>query len=170
MSTGVIGILVVSILYFVIKERGKAVFSLAAFGWGLYLIAVVKFLPQTYFLLTAIILSFIALIENLRSKQLNLVQLVSGIILLVCSIILVMLPKDERYYLLNVRFNTHIEQDYNAWDKYCWFLNLSGKKSLAHEANAKAVEIVEASDDESMQQLINRHKELLEEDTWTSYR
>ena len=170
MAVGIIGILIVGLLYLLAEERGKAVVSFAAFGWGMYLIAVVKFLPQTYFLLTALLLSAIALYFLLRMQRVYLLQVITIIFLLISSTALAMMPKDERYYLLSIRFNTHVENDYNVWDKYSWFLNLSGKKTLAIEANAKALEIVESSNDESMKKLIKEHKELLEQDIWKRYR
>ncbi|MEN8248968.1 MAG: hypothetical protein ABFS32_08550 [Bacteroidota bacterium] len=170
MATGIIGILLTGIVYLLIKERGKAVYSFATFGWGLYLIAVVKFLPQTYFLITAILLTGIAVIFIIKSKKVYLLHLVFAGFLFVSSTVLALTPQDNRYYLLNFTLSLHVDQDYRSWDKYSWFLYINGKKDEAKAANNKALEIVESSDNDAMKSLIRQHYELLKQDNWKSYR
>jgi len=170
MATGVIGILVVGILYFVVKDRNRAVISMATFGWGLYLIAVVKFLPQTYFLATAILLTVPAIWFILKSKKLIHAHTIAAISISVVSLILAIMPSDERYYLFNIKYNYHIDEDYWAWDKYSWFLNLEGKNDEALRANESASSIVAKSDDKDMKEMIFLHQQKLKADEWKTYR
>ncbi|MCB0497364.1 MAG: hypothetical protein KDC79_14580 [Cyclobacteriaceae bacterium] len=170
MLIGIGGMFVISMLYFVSKQRELGILSIATVVWATMLLTFVKFLPAHYMFVIAII-SFVVVVVNFLNKQAVYVehQLILGLVITIAAIVGTT-PKDERYYLFNIQFNHHVHHDYWAWDKYSWFLYLDGKKEEAIEANQKALEIVLATSDEPMKDLILQHKNKLEQDNWISFR
>ncbi|RLD21400.1 MAG: hypothetical protein DRI71_09040 [Bacteroidetes bacterium] len=170
MAMGAIGILIIGLLYFIKKDKERGVLSLTTSAWCLYLISVVKFLPQKYFLIAAVIMTVITVLYLVKKKKLVRLQTFAGGLIFLTAITMVAQPQDERYYLLNIKYNYHIEQDYWAWDKYSWFLYLDGKKEEAQQANDRAMSIVIKSGDEAMKKLIADHQAKLKSNDWHRFK
>jgi len=170
MAVGAIGILIIGLLYFIAKENDRGLMSLTVSAWCLYLISVVKFLPQTYFLLAAIIITIITVWYTYKRARIVRLQTFAAGLVFLTAIIVALQPKDERYYLFNIKFNHNVEQDYWAWDKYSWFLNSVDKHAEAVMANEMASSIVAKTEDKEMKDLILTHQEKLIANDWKSFR
>lgn len=170
MAVGAIGVLIIGLLYFIAKENDRGLVSLTVSAWCLYLISVVKFLPQTYFLLAAILITIITVWYTYKRVQNVPVQTFAACLVFLTATILALQPKDERYYLFNIKFNHHVEKDYWAWDKYSWFLNSVDKHDEAVTANEKASSIVAKTEDQEMKDLILVHQIKLKANDWKTFR
>ena len=170
MAIGAVGIIIIGISYFIMKDKERGLLSLSTSAWCLYLISVVKFLPQTYFLIAAVFITVITALYLVKKKHLVQLQTFAAGVIFLTAIMMVVQPSDERYYLLNIKFNYHIGQDYWAWDKYSWFLYLDGKNEEALEASNMASAIVAKTDDEIMKKLILTHQQKLKVEEWHKFR
>jgi hypothetical protein len=118
-------------------------------------------------LFIAAALSLVVILEILKKQQfLNLMPL--GICAAV-ALSFYFMRTDNRYYLLNVKWNYEIEYDFITLDKYSWFLYKNGKVDKAKEISNQALEIALKTDYVDQIKLIEQHNELIRDNNWKSY-
>ena len=170
MLVGIGGMLIIGAIYMLKKHRLKGILVFASSFWSILLLSYVKFWPNIIIFLVALVFFAVVVYLFLQEPVVHMEhQLILGMIIIVAANIGTS-PKDERYYLLNIQFNIHIQNDYYAWDKYSWFLYNSGKVDEAILANRKAFEIVQNTDDSTMIEFIKKHKQYLKEDNWEEFK
>jgi len=170
MMTGIAGVLVLSIIQLFRKK--ESIFGLLNFGtiiWLVVLLISLKFFPYGFwFLLLAIIISNVILIIFYRNKMMN--KLIFFFIAIILALTFYFIPTDNRYYILNIKWNHEIESDFYSWDKYSWFLYQNGKYTEALIASDRALNIVESQENEHMLNFIENHQSVIRNRNWEKYR
>ena len=137
-------------------------------GWLLFL---TKFFPLPIIPLSLAIISLLIGIffkfQN-KSSLADARQWVNLVVIIICIAIFKM-PKDQRYYLTGIRFNYTIENDYQTWAKYSWFLYLSDKYEEAYLANEKALHIANEHKDEYWIEKIIDQQEKIKDRNWVTF-
>jgi hypothetical protein len=77
---------------------------------------------------------------------------------------------DNRYYLLNVKWNYEIEYDFITLDKYSWFLYKNGEINKALEVSDQALEMARKSEQQEQVQIIEQHNQAIQNNDWKIYR
>jgi hypothetical protein len=170
MLIGLGGILITSIVSLFNKEgRATALLHFALFAWLLQLLITIKFFPfENNALIIAAALSLVVILEIVKKQQfLNLIPL--GICAAV-ALSFYFMRTDNRYYLLNVKWNYEIEYDFITLDKYSWFLYKNGEVDKAQEISNQALEIALKTDRIDQIKLIEQHNEMIRDNNWEYYR
>lgn len=170
MLIGLGGILITSIISLFNKEvRATALLHFALFAWLLQLLITIKFFPFEHIaLIIAAALSLVVIFEIVKKQQFK-----NFIPLVICTAVALsfyFMRTDNRYYLLNVKWNYEIEDDFITLDKYSWFLYKNGEVDKAQEISNQALEIALKTDHVDQIKLIEQHNELIRDNNWNSYR
>ena len=170
MMAGILILLIIhSISAFKKKNKFDTLKGFATASWMIFLLFVLKFWPfLPPLLVLSSVLTVIALREAYRLKELHHVKLlvISSVMCMTCYL----MPADERYELINIKCNHHLEKDYFSWDKYSWFLYQNGHTAEAVKASDKALEIAIKSGDTEYIEFISRHNKLIKDNNWISFR
>ena len=114
-------LVVFTIFEFKKNNEIDSILGFASTSWLILLFITIKYLPfPTIVLTVAFLLTIVALVVTYR-KKLTAQTLVLGFSIIL-SLSFYFMPKDSRYYILNIRWNHEINQDYETWDKYSWHL------------------------------------------------
>ncbi|HTF04483.1 MAG TPA: hypothetical protein VK826_10670 [Bacteroidia bacterium] len=149
-------------------------------SWTLYLLFRIQYWPYTGHLFTVACLFTIAWLilhfsknEKIRASQIVLVIFVAA------SLVIAFTPTYRIYYFFNLNSTLYSDSrhyDYRAWDKYSWFLYVSGKQEEALEANRQAQvaanECIQWPDQEdavTYSKVITVHGQLMQAGLWASY-
>ena len=161
-------------LYYIISAIKKKVDVLqivsgfAVVFWLTALLFTIKFFPFQIVVLTiAILLSVIAIVFAIKRKVFN--QLIFLALSALFCVYLFLMPSDEKYYLLNVKWNYEIDTDFFTWDKYSWFLYQNDKFDAAVKASNKALKIVKSTQNDELIDFISTHNTKLLDNNWKNY-
>ncbi|WP_339815960.1 hypothetical protein [uncultured Imperialibacter sp.] len=170
MLAGLFMLLVASLVAIVKKEGGVNGWAhLAATFWLALLLFTIKFYPFVTVVLTLTVAStIISLIAIAKAKTWK--ASVFPAICMVLAITFYLTPADNKYRLMNVRWNYEIDTDFATWDKYSWFLYQSGKYEEALDASNTALRIASEAGDTEWGNFIADHRSRIEQRSWTTFR
>ncbi|MEZ5084620.1 MAG: hypothetical protein R2750_14440 [Bacteroidales bacterium] len=119
-------------------------------------------------LIIATFFSLFVTITFLRKQQMmNLFPLVAGSII---AVIFYAMPTDTRYYMLNVKWNYEIENDFITLDKYSWFLYKNGNREEALTTSDQALKMAKNAGQKQWIEFIEEHNKLIRIKNWQTYR
>jgi hypothetical protein len=171
MMIGLLAMLVVLITAAITKKFSPLKLAIG-FTSTLYLISLLftlKFWPfATALLLVSGLLTVIPLTIAFKKKQVK--KLMPLLICLMLSATLSIMPTDTRYYLVSIKWNQEIEQDFFSWDKYSWFLYNNGKYEEAQTVSNTALRIAKEANDPSWIDFISEHNSKIEDKSWDNFR
>ncbi len=168
MIVGLAGIFAGGIISLSIKKT-RSMLHLCIGGWLLVLLVSVKFFAfGTLFLIFAILLSLAGIIIAIKKDQWK--RFLPLGIVIVIALVFYLMPTDQRYYLLNLRWSLEKNTDYISWDKYAWFLYQNGHVDSSAMASDKALEIALSSGNEKWIDFIEMHNESIKKRSWDTYR
>jgi hypothetical protein len=170
MLIGLGGILVTSIIAMFRKEsRTNALLHLALFAWLVQLLVTIKFFPfDNTALIIAAVLSVPAIATILKRQQFA--HFIPLVLCASMALYFYFMRTDNRYYLLNVKWNYEIEYDYITLDKYSWFLYKNGEINKALEVSDQALEMARKSEQQEQVQIIEQHNQAIQNNDWKIYR
>lgn len=161
-----------------LSEKWQVARHLVGFAtgcWMLYLLTVLKFLPQqNIFLGIAAIISIGTTAYSLSYKSKLKTQIALFALLVLVSSGLSMVPKHQLYFALNVKYNKRISKDFRTLDKYSWFLTRAEKYDLALQTNLKAQKAAEVAIglydlDPIIMEKLEIHRNLIQKQNWKDY-
>lgn len=170
MLIGLGGILITSIIAMFRKEsRPIALLHLVLFAWLAQLLVTIKFFSfDKTALIIAAVLSVLAIATILKRQQFY--YFIPLVICASVALYFYFMRTDNRYYLLNVKWNYEIEYDYITLDKYSWFLYKNGEADKALEVSDQALEMARKSEQQEQIQIIEQHNEAIQNNDWKTYR
>lgn len=152
--------------------KNKEVNTLVGFtitSWLTFLLFTIKYFPHvTYVFYVSLALTLVVLIRTLNDKF-NF-QLVALSLCVFLSVSLYLMPSDERYYLLSIKWNHEIDTDYITYDKYSWFLYKHEKVEEALKISEKAKRIAMKQNDKQWEAFIANHSQQIKNRNWNAYR
>ena len=169
MLVGLLGFLIVGIIFLASKNAQKGLISFASFGFAAAFLALLKFWPGTIvysFIVLALLMVYLLRRQTYKFKSYN--SIFPGLILIL-TIGFGLIAKPDRYYLISIKYNHHIEKDFYAWNKYAWFLNSAGRYPEAITALAKAEQIARDFDDDELIDIVDHQREKLNNREWDRY-
>jgi len=157
-------ILISSIIYLFQKE--KRIEGLLHFSTGIWLVVLLislKFFAFGFWaFILAIIISNVLLVVYYRNKMMHRLHLF--FVAMVLALVFYFIPTDNRYYILNIKWNYEIESDYYTWDKYSWFLYQNGEYNEAEKASEKALKMARDANDPQMMEFIEMHQQAIKKE------
>jgi len=174
MAFGALMVLVLSIVRFWSTNKHKAIIGFALFLWMVYLILVLKyFLPYQIPVLTvAILMSIYTSFRVIKERMLN-YNILLWLILMISGLSLTFMPLADRYYIINIKFNSTLYEDPFFWDRYSWWLNIDNRHEEATAANDTALKIINKWEDgpEKMEwkTMVEEHRNKLDTKSWTLF-
>lgn len=170
MLIGLFGILITSIISLFKKEDKPLIFlHFSVLAWMIQLLITIKFFPfEKIALIIAVVLSLFAIFELVKKQQL--LQSIPLVLSATVAITFFSMRTDNRYYLLNVKWNYEIDYDFITLDKYSWFLYKNGDSGKALMISDRALEIARKTENVDHIMFIEQHNELIRANDWKSYR
>lgn len=128
------------------------------------------FLFASYVMDFAAFILFLAIVYSIRKKMYF--RFLSSFVLLLMGVHIFILiqPRHKIYEFLNITYNIKIENDYQTWDKYSWFLFIDGHYDQSLEANKKALAIVQQTNDTAFARMVTEHGELITAKKWKKFK
>jgi hypothetical protein len=170
MLVGLGGVFFVSMIsLFNTDKKPFAMLNLGIFSWLLLLLITIKFFPWGgIVLIFSILISLYLLMTMIKQQQFT--KLIPLGLCASIAIFFFMMQTDTRYYLLNIKWNYEISDDFITLDKYSWFLYKNGNNEEALKVSIQALEIAKKAGQEEWIKLIDVHNQLIRTNEWKNYR
>lgn len=163
------GILVLSLISLFKKEnRDKGILHIGISAWLLSLLISMKFFPFGQIVLIFACIFSVSLLAYFIRKR-KLMSLTPLAIAAAIAIAFYIMPSDFRYYILNVKWNHEIENDFITLDKYSWFLYQNGKDAEALTISDQALAIAVNSNQTEWVARIEGHNLAIRKGEWKNY-
>ena len=175
MAFGILVLLVVGIIRFLKFKENKnaAIVVFAIVLWMIYLFVVFKYFLayQIPALTLAILMSLYATYRVLKEKLMN-YRIILWFVFMLSGMAMLFLPLSDRYYIVNIRFNTSLYEDPFFWDRYSWWLNIDNKQEESIEANHTALKIIstweDGPDKTAWREMVEAHRKKLDTKSWST--
>ncbi len=186
-------LIVLHALIYIIRHirniEGGSKFYLGVALLNFYITLHILFQPfANYVFIPAVIISLFTQLDMVRKKEGSRVRMISLCSLFTISVLVYFTSASRFLYLFKLDPTLHGESrktDFQAWDKYSWFLYHKGKKEDGLEANSEALSAYASfiqmrqdpannniNDDGELlgyDQAIKRYRELMNQDRWLDF-
>ncbi len=174
MIVGTLSVLVLNIIRLWSPKKHKAIIGLSLFLWMVYVLLVLKyFVPYQVPILTAAILMSLYTTFRVVKERIRSFNIILWIIFMIAGLSLSFLPLADRYYIINIKFNSTLYDDPFFWDRYSWWLNIDARHDEAIEANNTALLIIkrweEGPEKLEWTTMVEDHRNKLETKSWTIF-
>ncbi len=174
MIFGVLLVLVLNIVRLRGPKKHQAIIGLSLFLWMVYLLLVLKyFVPYQAPILTAAILMSLYTAFRVIKERLRSYNLILWFLFMISGVSLAFVPLADRYYIINIKFNSTLYEDPFFWDRYSWWLNIDGRHDEAIEASSTALMIInkweEGPEKLEWTTMVEDHRNKLETKSWTIF-